>query len=147
MFIRKEISVMSRKPIPFWSKCSNPTVEWADSVKSSWKSWQSCILDKLSSYPGMLLCEPCSGYYTNVILCWQCSLSTYSHVTSLAVIEMCDQCFLFSKIFLDKSINMDLEKMFKSICYVTGSMYNYKKKYCHSLFLVHQQKHGLANWS
>lgn len=82
VFIRKEISVMSRKSIPFWSKCNNPTAEWADGVKYSWKSWQSCFLDKLSSYPGMLSCEPRSRYHTNVILCWQSSLSTYTHITS-----------------------------------------------------------------
>lgn len=81
MFARKEISVTSRKLIPFSSKCSNPTAECVDSVKASGKADKVRVLKKLSTYLGpnsisgnavaftVFFCEPRSGYYNKIILC------------------------------------------------------------------------------
>lgn len=52
MFARKEISVTSRKLIPFSSKCSNPTAECVNSVKASGKADKVCVLKKLNTYLG-----------------------------------------------------------------------------------------------
>lgn len=70
MFARKEISVTSRKLIPFSSKCSNPTAECVDSVKASGKADKVRVLKKLSTYLG-----PNSVSGTAVrMLCFHCVL-------------------------------------------------------------------------